>query len=82
MPHPPNVVYELLPIIILALLVLLHLVLWVVALVDVTRRRFGDSNTKLVWVLVILLAGAIGAVIYLIVGRKQGSRLDSSAASV
>jgi len=47
-------------------------VLWIVMLVDVVRRQFPDDNTKLMWVLIIVLAGWIGALIYYFVGRKQG----------
>ena len=47
-------------------------VVWVVALVDVTRRRFQDTNTKLLWVLLVVLLHDLGAVLYLVIGRKQG----------
>jgi hypothetical protein len=57
----------------LILLVLLALAaLWVWALVDAIRVP-DDSDyragTKLVWVLVIVLTGFIGAAVYLAVGR-------------
>ena len=49
------------------------LVIW--TLVDVVRMP-GDAGfkagTQLVWVIVILLAGLIGAIIYLAVGRPPG----------
>ncbi len=48
------------------------MVLWVWMLVDVGRRQFTDDNTRLMWVLIIVLAGWIGAIIYYFVGRKQG----------
>jgi Phospholipase_D-nuclease N-terminal len=54
-------------------IILASFVLWVIALVDVVRRQFGDPNAKIIWVLVIVLAHGLGAAIYLIVGRKQGS---------
>jgi len=46
--------------------------LWVWMLVDVVRREFKDDNTKLVWVLVVILAGWVGAAVYYFVGRQQG----------
>ena len=55
------------------LIVLASFVIWIVALVDVVRRQFLDSTTKLVWVLVIVLAHTLGAIIYLIIGRRQGT---------
>jgi hypothetical protein len=49
--------------------------LFVYALVDVIRMPNDasfETGTQLVWILVILLAQGIGAVIYLIVGRPPG----------
>ena len=48
------------------------LVFWIWSLVDVLKRDFKGENDKLVWVLVIVLAGVIGAIIYYFVGRAQG----------
>jgi hypothetical protein len=49
------------------------LVIW--TLVDVVRMP-GDADfktgTQIVWVIVILLGGLIGAIVYLIVGRPPG----------
>jgi hypothetical protein len=47
----------------------------IVTLVDVVRMPNDASfktGTQIVWVLVILLGGVIGAVVYLIVGRPPG----------
>ncbi|MEP6758029.1 MAG: PLDc N-terminal domain-containing protein [Actinomycetota bacterium] len=49
--------------------------LFVYALVDAIRMPNAASfktGTQLVWILVILLAQGIGAIIYLIVGRPPG----------
>lgn len=48
------------------------LFLW--ALIDCVQREFRDPSTKIVWILVIVLVGVIGAIIYLIVGRPMGTR--------
>ena len=57
----------------LILLVILALAaLWVWALVDAIRvpdDRDYRAGTKLVWILVIVLTGFIGAAVYLAVGR-------------
>jgi hypothetical protein len=48
------------------------LVLWIWALVDavkVPHDAMYKTGNKLIWILVIVLAGVIGAIIYLIVGR-------------
>jgi Phospholipase_D-nuclease N-terminal len=47
----------------------------IVTLVDVVRMPNDasfKSGTQLVWVLVILLGGIIGAIVYLVVGRPPG----------
>jgi hypothetical protein len=55
-----------------ALLVSLMLVmLWIFALVDAIKNPALDNNERLIWVLVIVLTNWIGALIYLIVGRKR-----------
>jgi hypothetical protein len=56
---------------------LLALALWVYALVDaisVPDDSMYRTGTKLIWVLVILLAPLAGAIIYLAVGRPTVDR--------
>lgn len=48
------------------------MVLWIMALVDVVKRQFKEPNEKIVWVLIIALTHWIGALIYMLIGRKQG----------
>lgn len=45
---------------------------WVWQLVDVARRQFAEPNLKIVWVLVLVFTHLVGALIYSLVGRKQG----------
>lgn len=54
------------------LLALASFVFWIVELVDVARREFKDSNTKLLWLLVVVLAHGLGALIYYFAGKPQG----------
>lgn len=54
------------------LLSLVSFVFWVVEIVDVARREFKDSNTKLLWLLVVVLAQGLGALIYYFAGKPQG----------
>lgn len=60
-------------------------VLWVWALVDVVKvpdDSMFKAGNKLVWVLVIVLTGVIGAIVYLVVGRPApGSRSSESPTS-
>jgi hypothetical protein len=58
------------------------MVLWIWTLVDVIRMpgdRAFKTGTQLVWVLVIVLAGWIGSLIYLIVGRPPGGATAARA---
>ncbi len=53
---------------------LVLLALWIWALVDCAMREF-EGNDKIIWILVILLANWIGALIYLFVGRSKGRKV-------
>jgi Phospholipase_D-nuclease N-terminal len=55
------------------LIVLASFILWIYALIDVARRQFADSTTKLIWLLVVIFLHGLGAIIYLLVGRQQGT---------
>ncbi len=58
------------------ILTLFTLGLYIYALVDVLRSDFRGSNTKILWVIVILLAPFLGVLLYLIMGRKDKVRID------
>ena len=47
-------------------------ILWIFMLIDVIKREFKGKDEKLVWVLILVLTGVIGAFIYYFYGRKQG----------
>lgn len=47
------------------------LALWIWALVDAIKNPALDSNERLIWILVIVFASWIGAIIYLAIGRKK-----------
>ena len=57
---------------VIILVSLASFVFWIVELVDVARRQFHDSNTKLLWVLIVALLHGLGALIYYFAGRPQG----------
>ena len=42
----------------------LALVFWIFMIVDIVKREFSDSDDKVLWMLVVILAGVIGAIIY------------------
>lgn len=45
------------------------LVVWVWTLIDCVTNEPSEGNDKIIWVLVIILAQLLGAIIYLIVRR-------------
>ncbi len=59
------------------------LALWIWALIDCIRvpdDRYFKSGTKVIWVVVIVLLGIIGAIIYLLAGRPdQAARASAKA---
>ena len=52
---------------------ILGLILFIWALVDCIRRQFTNPNDKILWLVLIILIGWIGPILYLIIGRKKGT---------
>jgi hypothetical protein len=44
------------------------------ALVDILSSNFRDSNTKLIWVIVVVFVPVLGSILYFIMGRNQKIR--------
>ena len=65
-----------------ALFMLAGFILWIWALVDCVRvpdDSMFQSGNKLVWILIIVFAQFIGAILYLLIGRPRG---DTTVADV
>jgi len=60
----------LLPLIILVAVAAI-LAFWIWMIVDVAERNFSNDQDKIAWVLIIVLAGLIGAIIYYFVVKKK-----------
>ena len=43
---------------------ILALIFWIFMIVDVAKRKFKKENDKIMWVLIIVLTGIVGAAIY------------------
>ena len=52
------------------LLGLASIIYWIVAIIDVVRSKFQDETTKIIWLLIVILLGFLGAIIYRIFGRS------------
>lgn len=51
-------------------LIIWAIVFWILMLVDSATRKFKQSNEQLVWVLIIIFTGLIGALIYYFIVKK------------
>jgi hypothetical protein len=58
-------------IIILLSIVIAYFGLVIFSLLDAVKATFNNSATKIVWVLVILLAPFLGSILYLTIGRSS-----------
>jgi len=56
---------------VLMILSVVGLVIWIWALVDAIQNPGLSGNERIIWVLVILLTNTLGAIIYLLIGRKR-----------
>jgi hypothetical protein len=54
--------------------VIAFLVFWVAAIIDIARSNFDSSTTKVVWMLVVIFLGVIGAAIYHFAGKPTRIR--------
>ena len=52
---------------------IVSVVAFVWALIDIIKREDLDGTMKLVWILVVLFTGVLGAIIYYFVGRKPAA---------
>jgi hypothetical protein len=57
------------------LLLTLVLILPLLALIDILRSEF-EGNNKLIWVLVVIFAIIIGAILYFLIGLKQKKNIN------
>lgn len=53
------------------LIAVVAFIFWLCALVDILRSEFKNDNNKIVWLIVILLLPALGAVLYFIFSSDQ-----------
>lgn len=49
------------------------IIFWIIMLVDAIQREYSDSNDKLMWILIVLLTGWIGAIIYYVMVKRKSA---------
>lgn len=52
-------------------LILVFILFFLFAAVDILKSQFASDIEKLIWILVVILAPIIGPILYLVIGRKQ-----------
>ncbi len=57
-------------------MVLALLGFWIYSIVDIAKSKFVDDTSKIVWLLVVVLTGIIGSLIYWIFGRSSRVLVD------
>ncbi|MEO3408580.1 PLDc N-terminal domain-containing protein [Mucilaginibacter sp. CAU 1740] len=55
-------------------LALLYPILVIYCLIDIIRSTFKDSNSKILWIIVVILMPCLGSVLYLAIGRNGKRR--------
>ena len=59
---------------VLAVIASIFLIFWIWILVDCARRKFKNSLEKIVWLIIIVLMGWIGAFVYFVVIKSINPR--------
>lgn len=49
---------------------------WIYTIVDIAKSKFVDDTAKIVWLLVVVLTGVVGSIIYWIFGRSSRVLVD------
>ncbi|MFC1730592.1 PLDc N-terminal domain-containing protein [candidate division KSB1 bacterium] len=49
-------------------------IFWIWMIVDCAKRHFMDETEKVIWILVIIIVGGLGAVIYYFAVKRPGDR--------
>ena len=55
---------------IIIVLVFLGIIATIFALIDILKSKF-NGNDKIIWILVVLLFGLLGAILYFTIGKNQ-----------
>lgn len=50
------------------------LVFWVMMLVDAAKREYPKSDDRVVWILVVAIAGVVGAIIYYFAVKRPATK--------
>ena len=65
-------------ILLIVIIILLMFVFWIWMLIDCLKRKFSSDTEKIVWVLVIIFLGAIGAAVYFFVVKSDDKKIEKA----
>lgn len=57
--------------IIVSIFILLPSIFWIIALIDILKSDFRDTNGKIIWALVVIFLPVIGSILYFLIGKSQ-----------
>lgn len=52
---------------------LITLILWIYAIYDIVKGSLSGNNEKIIWLLVVIFFPVLGALCYLLFGRKSSA---------
>jgi len=56
---------------IIVILLVLGLIFWIAMIIDCAKRNFKKDAEKIVWILVLIFLGVLGAIIYYFVVKRK-----------
>jgi hypothetical protein len=56
---------------ILIIIALAGVIFWIRTIIEIANSQFKDNTSKITWLLVVLLTGILGAIIYVVAGRQS-----------
>jgi hypothetical protein len=56
------------------IIAILGTIFWIFMIVDVAQRKFRNESDKVLWILIVVLAGLIGAIIYYFVVKRKNKK--------
>ena len=57
--------------IIVFIFILFPSIFWIIALIDILKSDFRDTNGKIIWALVVIFLPVIGSILYFLIGKSQ-----------
>ena len=57
--------------IIVFIFILLPSIFWIIALIDILKSDFRDTNGKIILALVVIFLPVIGSILYFLIGKSQ-----------